>query len=161
MFLRDSTPVPIHRRRCDDRLPAADQRLILVDGVCKLCNAWSRFIIRHDRAHRFQLGSVQSPAGQRVLECFDMPTTHFETLLYIEGNRAYVKSDAFLRIVVQLGWPWKLFAVARVCPRFVRDWCYDRIARNRYRLFGRFDACVLPSADHGGRFLDDAPTDDA
>lgn len=137
-----------------------DSRVILFDGVCKLCNAWTRFVIRHDRAHRLKLASVQSPAGQRLLEHFDMPTTYFDTVLYIEGDRAYVKSDALLRIVGQLGWPWKLLAVARLCPRFVRDWCYDRIARNRYHLFGRFDACVLPSADHEGRFLDDAPTDE-
>lgn len=138
-----------------------DSRVILFDGVCKLCNAWTRFVIRHDRAHRLKLASVQSPVGQRLLEHFDMPTTYFDTMLYIEGDRAYQKSDAFLRIAVQLGWPWKLFAVARLCPRLVRDWCYDRIARNRYRLFGRFDECVLPDADHARRFLDDGTSDEA
>ena len=139
---------------------AAGERVILFDGVCKLCNAWTRFIIRHDHEHLFRLASVQSPAGQRLLEYFDMPTTTFDTMLYVEGDRAFEKSDAFLRIVVQLGWPWKLLAVARLCPRVVRDWCYDRIARNRYTIFGRYDQCVLPSSDHEQRLMDDTTSGD-
>jgi predicted DCC family thiol-disulfide oxidoreductase YuxK len=139
---------------------ATGERVILFDGVCKLCNAWTRFIIRHDHEHLFRLASVQSPAGQRLLEYFDMPTTTFDTMLYVEGDRAFEKSDAFLRIVVQLGWPWKLLAVARLCPRVVRDWCYDRIARNRYTIFGRYDQCVLPSSDHDRRFLNDTTSGD-
>ena len=139
---------------------AEGERVILFDGVCKLCNAWSRFIIRHDDGRLFRLASVQSPAGQRILAHLDMSTTTFDTMLYVEGDRAFEKSDAFLRIVVQLGWPWKLLVVARLCPRVLRDWCYDRIARNRYTIFGRYDQCVLPSPDHDRRFLDDTIADD-
>lgn len=133
----------------------AHDRVILFDGVCKLCNAWSRFILRYDRAQRFKLAPMQGPAGQRILAHLERSTTIFDTLLYVEGDRAFEKSDAVLRIVVQLGWPWKLLAAARLCPRVIRDWCYDRVARHRYRLFGRYAQCVLPRADHAGRFLDD------
>lgn len=139
----------------------AHDRVILFDGVCKLCNAWTRFVIHHDRAHRLKLGSVQSAAGQRILEHFEMPTTYFDSMLYIENGRAYQKSDAFFRIAVQLGWPWKVLVMARLCPRPIRDWCYDRVARNRYRLFGRYDVCVLPSPDHEARFLDHDSADNA
>lgn len=111
--------------------------------------------MRHDQACRLRLGSVQSPAGQRILDYLDRPTAQFDTMLYVEAGRVFEKSDAFVRIVMQLGWPWRLVAVARLCPRVLRDWCYDRIARNRYALFGRYDACVVPTPDHPRRFLDD------
>ncbi|MNF18768.1 hypothetical protein D3C80_2230600 [compost metagenome] len=58
-----------------------------------------------------------------------------------------------LHILAQLSGRWRLLAWLRVIPRPVRDWCYDRIALNRYRLFGRYDSCLLPSADHARRFL--------
>ncbi|MES1940420.1 hypothetical protein T5B8_09261 [Salinisphaera sp. T5B8] len=131
-----------------------DDRVILFDGVCRLCNAWCRFILKYDTQRRFKLASVQSAEGQAILAHFGLPTDRFDTMLYVEGRNAYERSDAFLRVVVQLGGAWRLFAVLRVCPRGVRDFVYDRIARNRYKIFGRYDACVLPSPDHAGRFLD-------
>lgn len=130
-------------------------RVVLFDGVCKLCNAWARFLIRHDRERRFRLCSVQSEPGQALLAWFDLPTTQFDTMAYIEDGRLFVRSDAVLRIVGQLPWPWRLLSVLRVVPRTLRDWGYDRIALNRYRLFGRYDQCLLPNADHASRFLHD------
>ncbi|MBS63094.1 thiol-disulfide oxidoreductase DCC family protein [Salinisphaera sp.] len=132
----------------------ADDRVILFDGVCRLCNAWCHFILKYDRQRRFKLASVQSREGQAILSHFELPTDHFDTMLYVEGRRAYERSDAFLRVVVQLGGVWKLLAVLRICPRVIRDFFYDRIALNRYRIFGRYDQCVLPEPDHAGRFLD-------
>jgi predicted DCC family thiol-disulfide oxidoreductase YuxK len=73
----------------------------------------------------------------------------------IEEGELLVRSDALLRILAQLPGPWRFLAWWRVIPRPVRDWCYDRIARNRYRLFGRYDSCLLPDADHARRFLHD------
>ena len=131
----------------------ADDRVILFDGVCRLCNAWCRFILKYDTHRRFKLASVQSREGQAILAHFDLPTERFDTMLYVEGCNAYERSDAFLRVVVQLGGAWKLFSGLRLCPRVVRDFVYDRIARNRYTIFGRYDQCVLPSSDHAGRFL--------
>lgn len=132
----------------------AHDKVILFDGVCKLCNAWSAFIIRHDNDRVFKLCSVQSAQGQAVLAHFGYPTDHFDTMLYVEGGHCYQKSDAFLRIVNQIGRPWSLLKAFKLIPAGPRDWCYDRIARNRYRWFGRYDVCVLPDADHSFRYLD-------
>ena len=66
-------------------------------------------------------------------------------------------ADAVLRIVAQLPGAWRLLAVLRLLPRVLRDWCYDRIALNRYRLFGRYDSCLLPDPDHDRRFLESRP----
>lgn len=131
------------------------QRIVLFDGVCKLCNGWAKFLIRHDRQRLFRLASVQSKQGQALLAQHGLPTDHFDTMALIDDGQLCVRSDAVLRIVASLSYPWRLLAVLRLIPAPVRDWCYDRIALNRYRLFGRHDVCLLPTADHAGRFLHD------
>lgn len=73
-----------------------NDQVILFDGVCKLCNVWSNFIIKHDTKHKFKLCSVQFPEGQKILKYFNLPTEYFDTMLYVEGVRFYQKSDAFL-----------------------------------------------------------------
>lgn len=129
-------------------------QIIMFDAVCKLCNGWSRFIIRFDKYHRFKLCSVQSGQGQIILQWFGYPCDQFETMLLIQGGRAISKGDAFLEIVRQLPFPWPLLLIVKIIPQTIRDWCYDRIALNRYRLFGRYDYCVLASPDHEKRFLE-------
>lgn len=130
-----------------------DDQIIMFDGVCKLCNGWSRFIIRFDTRKIFKLCSVQSDEGQAILKWFGYPADHYETMLLIQGNRVLEKSDSFLAIVGQLPFPWKILRMFKLLPRGLRDWCYDRIALNRYKIFGKYDICILASADHAGRFL--------
>lgn len=129
-------------------------RVVLFDGVCRLCGAWARFLIRYDSGRRFKLASVQSPEGQAILRWYGLPMDYYETMALVEGPRLYVKSTAFIRVVMRLPFPWFLAAAVWIVPAPVRHWLYDRVALNRYRLFGRFDTCVLPSPDHNSRFLD-------
>lgn len=135
----------------------AGNQIVLFDGVCRLCNGWSRFIIRHDRAGRLKLCSMQSPAGQAILTNHGLPTERFDTLVYLEGPRAHVKSEAVLRVLGELPFPWRLLRVLALLPRPLRDWVYDRIARHRYRLFGRYDSCPPPRPEDRERFLGAAP----
>lgn len=128
-------------------------QIILFDGVCKLCNGWSRFIIRFDMHKKFKLCAVQSDEGQAILTWFDYPTDYFETMLLVQGNRVLEKSDSFLAIVSQLPFPWSVVRILKIFPKGFRDWFYDRVALNRYRIFGKYDVCVLASADHNKRFL--------
>ncbi|KGJ96915.1 thiol-disulfide oxidoreductase DCC family protein [Colwellia psychrerythraea] len=127
--------------------------VILFDGVCKLCNVWSQFIIKYDTRQRFKLCTVQSPEGQSILKHFNMPTDHFDTMLYVEGKQYFDKSDAFLNVVNKLGFPWRLLYLFKVIPQGIRNWLYDRIALNRYSLFGKYDSCILPSKESDNRFL--------
>jgi predicted DCC family thiol-disulfide oxidoreductase YuxK len=76
-------------------------------------------------------------------------------MLVIEGPMKYQKSMAFIRVMLALPWPWKLAAGIWIIPTALRDWCYDRIALNRYQLFGKYPTCVLPTPDHLSRYLDD------
>lgn len=133
-------------------ISAAD-KVILFDGVCKLCNAWSNFIIKHDHQHVFKLCSVQSDEGQKILTHFGLPTDVYETMLYVEGDTFYKQSDAFFEVVSKLGFPWKTVCIFRIIPNPFRNWLYDRIALNRYRLFGKYDVCLLPTGDHEARYL--------
>lgn len=140
-----------------DKLPpniGVSDKVILFDGVCKLCNAWSNFIIKHDRHRVFKLCSVQSKEGKQILLHFGLPSETYETMLYVEGNQSFQKSEAFFQIITQLGYPWKIVCIFKVIPKPLRDWMYDRIALNRYSLFGKYDYCTLPSPDHEARFLD-------
>ena len=129
-------------------------QIVLFDGVCKLCNGWSKFLIKHDNDCRFKLCSVQSKEGQEILQWFGMPTDTYETMLLVQGNRAYVKSEAFLIIIGQLGRPWSYLSLFRYIHKSLRNWIYDRIALNRYFLFGKYDSCVLPAEKDKKRFID-------
>ncbi|WP_455926458.1 thiol-disulfide oxidoreductase DCC family protein [Pseudomonas putida] len=133
---------------------APGETVVLFDGVCKLCNGWAKFLIRHDRRQRVRLATVQSPEGQALLAWAGLPLERFDTMAVIDGEKAYYRSDAFFRVMSHLPAPWPWLNLFRVVPRVIRDWCYDRIALNRYRLFGRYDTCLVPTPDHLRRFLD-------
>ena len=129
------------------------ENVVLFDGTCKLCNGWAQFIIRHDRQHRIRLATVQSSQGQQLLAWAGLPTDHFNTIVLIANDRFSVRSDAMFEILARLPQPWPWLRVFRLVPRVLRDWAYDRIASNRYILFGRYDSSRAPLADHPRRFL--------
>lgn len=133
------------------------ETVVLFDGVCKLCNGWARFLIRHDHQRRLRLAAVQSPEGQALLAWAGLPLEQFDTLAVIRDRHCWERSEAVLEIIAQLPARWHPMLLLRGIPRFLRDWAYDRIARNRYRLFGKYDTCLLPNADHEQRFLKDQP----
>jgi len=130
-------------------------RIILYDGVCKLCNGWSQFVVKHDIHNEFRLASVQSEVGKKILRAFDMPTNMFDTMLYVENGTAYKQIDAFLKVIKHFNHPWRWLGIFRLIPKAIRDWLYDRIALNRYTLFGKYDQCMLPSDEYKNKFLDD------
>lgn len=133
-----------------------DDRIVLFDAVCRLCHAWVRFLLRHDRRALFKLCSVQSEAGRALLAAHGLPTARFDTMVLLEGGTAHLRSSAFFRVLRGLGLPWSLTGVFLAIPRPVRDWLYDRIAQNRYRVFGKLDACVMPDPGQEHRFIGSA-----
>ncbi|BFI70244.1 thiol-disulfide oxidoreductase DCC family protein [Yersinia pseudotuberculosis] len=129
------------------------ERVIIYDGVCALCTGWVNFLIRHDRRHTVRLSAVQSKKGRALLEWAGLPTDKINTLVLIENQQVYLRSEAIFRVIANLPWPWRILGVLRIFPRPLRDRCYDGIALNRYRLFGRYDAVRTLKADHDRRFL--------
>jgi len=127
--------------------------VVLFDGVCKLCNAWAKFLIRHDRQRRVRLAAVQSPEGQALLAWAGLPVDQFDTMAVIRDRHYWTRSDAFFEVIAQFSALWRPVSLLRIFPRKLLDWAYDRIALNRYRLFGKYDTCLLPDPDHEQRFL--------
>ncbi|WP_268796484.1 thiol-disulfide oxidoreductase DCC family protein [Pseudomonas huanghezhanensis] len=134
-------------------LLAPGETVVLFDGVCKLCKGWVKFLIRHDPDARIRLATVQSPEGQALLVWAGLPLDTFDTMAVIRDTQYWIRSNAFFEVVALLPTPWPMLRLLRVFPRPLRDWVYDRIALNRYRLFGKHDACWLPTPDQQRRFL--------
>ena len=130
-----------------------DRPIIVFDSLCVLCSANARFVIEHDRAARFRLAAMQSEIGAALYRRFGMDPADPDSLLLVEGDRALHDSDAVIAIFTGLGGPWRLAALARFVPRLVRDRLYRWVARHRYGLFGRRDACWRPPAEYRDRLL--------
>ena len=130
-----------------------EQRLILFDGVCNLCNGFMIFVYKRDPLGKFTLAWIQSDPGKQILEQLNMPTDEYDTIVYLEKGVASFKSTAFLKIVKHLKWPWPLLWAGVIVPKFLRDWFYDLVARHRYQIFGKKDQCLLPTGDLKQRFL--------
>ena len=137
----------------------SEPAVLLFDGVCNLCTAWVRFVVRRDPPPaRFRFASLQSEAARRVLAAHDRPAPAAqeapESLVLIEGGRLYERSTAALRVLRGLGLPWSLLYVLIVVPRALRDGVYRWIARRRYAWFGRREECLVPTPELRGRFLE-------
>jgi predicted DCC family thiol-disulfide oxidoreductase YuxK len=120
-----------------------DDDVILYDGVCVFCSRWVRFVIARDSAGRFRFTPIQSDYGARLARSFGIDPADPDTNAVIHGGVAYFKSDAALTVLSHLpGWRWTraLFAV----PKPLRDALYNLVARNRYRIFGKYEACFVP-----------------
>jgi predicted DCC family thiol-disulfide oxidoreductase YuxK len=129
------------------------EQIILFDGVCNLCNGLVRFIIRQDKAARFKFASLQSASGQQLLQKFELPARQLISFVYIRGDRCYLKSDAALEVLRDLGNGWKLFYAFKIFPKVFRDFMYNIVARSRYKIFGRTDSCPLPAPELSERFI--------
>ena len=133
--------------------------LVLYDGVCGLCSRVVQFLLEHDRRAVFSYAPLQGPAGRSMVARWggdpDELTSFYVCADYrTPAARVFTRSDAALFVTRQLGWPWKVLAVARVVPKVLRDAVYNLVARIRYRVFGRYDQCLVPRPEHQSRFVD-------
>jgi predicted DCC family thiol-disulfide oxidoreductase YuxK len=127
--------------------------VILFDGVCNFCNAGVQFIIKRDKKNLFLFASLQSEFGNNFLLKNAMKTTNYDTFILFKEGRIFTKSRAALEVARNLGGLWKLLYSFIVIPWFVRDFLYDLIAKNRYKLFGKKDQCMIPSKEQSEKFL--------
>ena len=128
------------------------RRIVLFDGECNFCDASVQFIIKRDKEAAFQFAALQSEVGLALVEKLAVPST-VDSIVFIEGERYYMKSTAALKIARQLDGLWKLSYAAIVVPKPLRDAVYSYIAKNRYKWFGKKEACMLPTAKQRNRFL--------
>jgi predicted DCC family thiol-disulfide oxidoreductase YuxK len=130
------------------------KKLILFDGVCNLCNSSIQFIIKNDKKNLFLFSPLQSNIGQKIIKSFNINTAEIDSvLLYSKKDGLSQKSTAALKIARQLGFPKNLLSVFFIVPRFIRDWIYQYIAKNRYKWFGKRDNCMVPTPDLQSKFI--------
>jgi predicted DCC family thiol-disulfide oxidoreductase YuxK len=131
-----------------------DRPLIVFDGICHLCTGFVRFVIRRDRDALFQFLPAQSPRGEALYARLGLKSGDWDSNLLVLKGRVYTELDAFIEIARRFGGLWRLMPILYVIPRPMRDWLYNRIARTRYRWFGKRAACYLPAPEWAARFLD-------
>ena len=133
--------------------------LVLYDGVCGLCNRLLQFLLKHDRCDVFRFASLQSPVGRAMVARWggdpeDLTSFYVVADFRTPDARVVTKSDAAVFVARELGWPWKLASAGGALPKAMRDRIYDLIARSRYRIFGRYDQCVIRGPESRSRFVD-------
>jgi len=137
----------------------SDKTVVLFDGVCGFCDATVQFLLRHDPGGRFRFAPLQGPTAHAILARHGKDAADLDTVYVVErcgtpGEQLRARSQAALHCASLLGWPWKMAGVARIIPPAMLDAAYDLFARYRYRVFGRHDACMIPTPDVRERFLE-------
>ena len=127
--------------------------IVLFDGVCNFCNASVNFVIERDKAGYFKFAPLQSEIGEELVAKHGIDTAETDSVIVVENDRAYTHSSAALRIAKQLDglWSWSYGFI--VVPKPLRDFFYRLFAKYRYRLFGKQDACMMPTPEIRARCL--------
>ena len=131
------------------------KQLILFDGVCNLCNSSVLYVIKNDTKNQFLFAPLQSEIGQEIINAFNIDVLQTDSILLFDpkAHRIYSKSTAALRIAKQLKFPNMLMSIFFILPTGIRNWVYDYIARNRYKWFGKKEACMIPTPELKARFM--------
>jgi len=131
-----------------------DNPIVLFDGVCNFCNYWVNFAIKRDKKRKLRFGPLQGEAAKLLLQQYKLHTTSLSSVIFIHAGKIYTQSSAALRIAKHLDGGWKLFYGFIIIPKFIRDFFYNIIARNRYKWYGKKDTCMIPTPELRGRFID-------
>lgn len=150
-----TAPDTSHESRATD--PTVGTRsepvIVLFDGVCNLCNGVIQFLLRRDPGAVFRFAALQSPAAQERIEEIELPGDPLSSIVVLEDGQLYTRSDAVIVIARHLPGAWRSFTLLRLVPRPLRDWAYRLVARNRYRVWGRREECMVPTPEIMDRFL--------
>ena len=130
-----------------------DRAVIFFDGVCNLCNHSVQFIIKRDHKDYFRFAALQSDIAGQKLSDFDFNADNLKTIILLENGKVYLRSTAALRIARHLSGGWPILFGLIIIPAFIRDFVYQLIANNRYRIWGKTESCMVPSAELRAKFL--------
>ena len=126
---------------------------MIFDGVCNLCSRSVKFILAHEAAPTLRFVPLQTPAGTRMMRELDLSVENVQTFVLVSDGKPHFRSDAAIRVARHLRYPWRMLGAIRILPRPLRDWGYNRVARNRYQWFGRVDTCMVPTPELRARFI--------
>jgi len=130
-----------------------DKKILLFDGVCNLCNSSVTFVIAHDKKDLFRFAAIQEPTGAALIKKFGIDTSKTDSIILIDGEKAFVKSTAALKVARHLGGAYPLLYAFMIVPNFIRNWVYDYVAKNRYKWFGKKESCMIPTPELKSKFL--------
>jgi predicted DCC family thiol-disulfide oxidoreductase YuxK len=132
---------------------SANGPILLFDGVCNLCNGAVQWVIARDPAARFRFASLQSDAGRALLARRGLPADALDTVVLVDGDAHFTKSDAAIEVARRLGGVGRLAVALRLVPRPLRNAVYDWVARHRYARWGQRAECWIPTPELRARFL--------
>ena len=134
-------------------MPTSQQAVLLFDGVCNLCNGFVQFVVKRDPQGIFKFTSLQSEAGQQLMQDHGFNPDKINTVILIKNGKAYSRSDVPLQVVRLFSGLWPLLYIFIIIPKGIRDFIYDWVAKNRYKWFGKKDQCMIPTPELKERFL--------
>lgn len=132
----------------------AGKNLVVFDGECVLCSGFFRFLVWADRDQHLHFALAQSEFGEALYDHYGLKADDYDTNLVIIDGKLHERLHGVFMCMKVLGWPWRALCVFAKLPDVFLDWLYYKVARNRYRLFGRRDGCLVPSGDVMERFVD-------
>jgi predicted DCC family thiol-disulfide oxidoreductase YuxK len=130
-----------------------DVPIVLFDGVCNFCNYWVNFAIKRDKKNKLKFSPIQGETAKQILPGYSVNPRSLSSVIFIVNGKVHTQSSAALQIARHLNGGWKLFYGLIIIPKFIRDFFYNIIARNRYRWFGKKESCVIPTWEMRERFL--------
>ena len=131
-----------------------NNKIILFDGVCNLCNSSVQYVIKRDKSNTYRFAALQSEIGKKLVEERGIDTSQIDSIILIEpGVAYYTKSTAAIKIAQSFGGAWQLTSVFEWVPEKLRNWVYDYIAKNRYKWYGKKDSCMIPTPELKSKFL--------
>lgn len=132
---------------------ATKHKVILFDGVCNLCNTSVTFVIKRDKTDTFRFATLQEEPGKSLLEKHAIDPSETDSIILVDGEKAYTKSTAALKIARHLGGGYPLLYGFMIVPKFIRNWVYDYVAKNRYKWYGKKESCMIPTPALRSKFL--------
>ena len=126
--------------------------IVLFDGLCNMCNKTVLFLIKFDKKNNLHFAAQQTIAGAKIMNQY-LIKKDARSVIFIKENLVYYQSDAIIEIAKLLsGWP-RIAILAIVFPKFLRNWAYDLVANNRYKIFGKQMNCSIPSKANEHKFI--------
>lgn len=132
-------------------MPQENQTILFFDGICGLCNRIVDFVLAREERHILKFSPLQSEFAKKLLP--SELTENLDSLVVLEDGKILLKSDAVLAICRTMGGVWKAFLIFKGIPKFIRDFLYDLVAKNRYSTFGKKESCRMPTAEERARFI--------
>ena len=132
--------------------------VVLYDGVCGLCNRLNQFLLKRDGHDRFRFASLQSEVAAQLLQRHGADAIDLDTVYVVvdygkPGERLLSRSDAILHVLQRVGGIWSFAGAGKILPKSLRDAFYNLVATNRYRVFGKYDVCLMPEERFKHKFL--------